>query len=216
MNLYFISGLGADKRVFQNLILPYTFKIHHIEWLTPADNETLELYCRRLSEQIDPDSPYSLVGLSFGGIIAIEMSKFLSPVQTVVISGFCFKKEVPRFYIFIANTGIYRIIPTRLFMKPNGFVFWLFGAYRPGAKNLLIKILQETDPGFFKWAIRQLFTWDNHWKPKNLVRIHGTADKILPFKFNMEAIPVEGGEHLMVYSKSEIVSELLDKNLLTA
>ena len=50
--------------------------------------------------------------------------------------------------------------------------------------------------------------------PPNLVRIHGTADKVLPYKTNMHAIPVEGGEHLMVYSKWEEVSEILKEKLL--
>ncbi len=216
MNLYFISGLGADKRVFSNLILPEEFQIHHIEWLPVSADESLESFCRRLSAQIDQTKPYTLIGLSFGGVVAVEMSKFLKPVQTVMISSFCFKKEVPVFYKFIADTGIYRLVPTRLLLRPNSFVFWLFGAYNSAAKNMLVKILRDTDPGFFGWAVNRLFAWDNDWKPLNLLRIHGTADKVLPFKPNMEAIPVEDGGHLMVYSKSEIVSELLAKNLLTA
>ncbi|MEJ0082499.1 MAG: hypothetical protein WDM78_16445 [Puia sp.] len=90
----------------------------------------------------------------------------------------------------------------------------MFGAYKPGIKNLLKNIFEDTDPAFFEWAIRQLFSWDNHWKPANLIRIHGTADKILPYKKIMQAIPVKDGEHLMVYSKSTIVSQILAEKLL--
>src|SRR5450755_2565194 len=107
MNLYFISGLGADKRVFQKLILPDIFKIHHIELVTVSTDESIETYCRRLSRQIDQERPFILIGLSFGGIIAVQMSKFLSPVQTVIISSFCLKNEIPKFYVFLAKTGIY-------------------------------------------------------------------------------------------------------------
>ena len=213
MNLYFISGLGADKRIFQKLVLPDIFKIQYIDWQPVSAEETLETYCRKLSEQIDQRQPFSLVGLSFGGIVSIEMSKFLSPVQTVIISSFCVQKEVPKFYVFLKQTGLYKLLPLRLLLKPNHFVYRLFGAYKPSMKNLLKNILQDTDPGFFVWAVRQLFTWDNKWKPPNLVRIHGKADRILPFKANMEAIPVEGGQHLMVYNQSEIVSDILKENL---
>jgi pimeloyl-ACP methyl ester carboxylesterase len=213
MNLYFISGLGADKRVFDKLVLPSAFRIHHIEWLPVSKKETLEHYCRRLSEQIDTDQPFTLVGLSFGGVIATEMSKFLKPVQTVLISSFCLKKEVSRFYVFLSDTGLYKLLPTRIFLKPNHFVYRIFGAYNPAAKKLLQNILEDTDPVFFHWALNQLFSWNNNWIPPNLVRIHGTADKVLPYKTNMEAIPVKGGEHLMVYSKWEIVSEILTEKL---
>ncbi|MDP9042461.1 MAG: alpha/beta hydrolase [Bacteroidota bacterium] len=215
MNLYFISGLGADKRIFQNLVLPDTFKVHYIEWLTVNPEETMASYCMRLSKQIDPDKPFSLLGMSFGGVVAIEMSKIVSPVQTVLISSYCFKYEVPRLYIFIGKMKLYKLLPTRFLLKPNNFVFRLFGAYNPAVKNLLINILQDTDPKFFEWSVNQLFLWNNLWKPKNMLRIHGTADKILPYKTSMGAIPVEGGEHLMVYNKSEVVSDILKKNLMT-
>jgi pimeloyl-ACP methyl ester carboxylesterase len=213
MNLYFISGLGADKRVFEKLVLPAEFRIHHIEWVTVSKKESLEHFCRRLSLQIDETKPFTLVGLSFGGVIATEMSKFLKPVQTVLISSFCLKKEVSKFYVFLSKTGIYKLVPVRVLLKPNHFVYRLFGAYNPSVKLMLQKILQDTDPEFFHWALNHLFSWNNQWIPPNLVRIHGTADKVLPYKTNMGAIPVEGGEHLMVYSKWEIVSEILTEKL---
>jgi len=213
MNLYFISGLGADKRIFQKLVLPEHFVVHYIDWLPVANNESLTNYCRRLSEVIDTSRPFSLVGLSFGGVVAIEMSKFLSPVQTVLISSFCLKKEVPRFYAFLSNTGLYKLLPMRLLLKPNHFVFRMFGAYKPGIKELLKNILQDTDPEFFHWAVFRLFSWEHNWKPDNLVRIHGTTDRVLPYKVNMNAIPVKGGEHLMVYSKCEVVSAILAEKL---
>jgi pimeloyl-ACP methyl ester carboxylesterase len=214
MNLYFISGLGADKRIFQNLVLPEVFKIYYIAWVPVSENESMESYCRRLSSQINQQEPFTLVGVSFGGVIAIELSKFLSPVQTVLISSFCFKKEVPWFYILLGESRIYKILPPRLLLRPNNIAFRLFGAYKPEIKNLLKNIFEDTDPAFFEWAIRQLFSWDNHWTPAKLIRIHGTADKILPYKEIMNAIPVKDGEHLMVYSKSAIVSRILTEKLL--
>ena len=213
MNLYFISGLGADKRMFQKLVLPESFSIHYIDYLPVLKDESLDDYCRRLSEQIDLRQPFSLVGLSFGGVISVEMSKFLSPVQTVLISSFYLQKEVPWFYVFLSKTGLYKMLPAKIMLKPSHFIFRFFGAYHPATKNLLKHILQDTDPTFFRWALMKLFSWDNEWKPENLLRIHGTADRVLPYKTNMNAIAVEGGEHLMVYSKSEIVSEILTQNL---
>jgi len=213
MNLYLISGLGADKRIFQNLVIPEVFKIYYIEWMAVSENESMETYCRRLSSQINQQEPFSLVGLSFGGVIAIELSKFLSPVQTVLISSYCFKKEVPWFYTLLGESGIYKILSPRMLLRPNNIAFRLFGAYKPEIKNLLKNIFEDTDPDFFEWAIRQMFSWDNHWEPPNLIRIHGTADKILPYKKIMKAIPVKDGEHLMVYSKSAIVSRILTEHL---
>jgi pimeloyl-ACP methyl ester carboxylesterase len=213
MDLYFISGLGADKRVFQKLILPDIFIIHHIVWAPVSEGDSMEMYCKELSRQIDQTRPFILIGLSFGGIVALQISKILKPVQTVIISSYCFRNEIPKFYIFLAKTRIYRIIPSRFLLRPNKFVFRLFGANEPMKKKMLTSILEDTDPIFFRWAVKQLFTINNDWKPESFLHIHGTADKILPIHPNMKAIEVQGGEHLMVYSKADEVSEILGRYL---
>jgi hypothetical protein len=213
MDLYFISGLGADKRVFQKLILPDLFTIHHIVWAPVSEEDSMEMYCKELSRQVNQSRPFILVGLSFGGIVAIQMSKILRPVQTVIISSYCFRNEIPKFYVFLAKTRFYRIIPSRFLLRPNKFVFRLFGANEPMKKKMLTNILEDTDPIFFRWAVKQLFTINNDWQPESFLHIHGTADKILPIHPNMKAIEVQGGEHLMVYSKAEEVSEILGRYL---
>ncbi len=100
-------------------------------------------------------------------------------------------------------------MPSRILLRPNKFIFRLFGATEPMKKKMLSNILEDTDPVFFRWAVKQLFTINNDWKPESFLHIHGTADKILPLHPNMNAIEVEDGEHLMVYSKAEEVSEIL-------
>jgi len=41
MNIYAVSGLGADKRVYQQLNL--NADLIHLEWITPLKNETIFL-----------------------------------------------------------------------------------------------------------------------------------------------------------------------------
>ncbi|MEJ0082498.1 MAG: hypothetical protein WDM78_16440 [Puia sp.] len=105
MNLYFISGLGADKRIFQNLVLPEVFKIYYIDWVTVSENESMESYCRRLSSQINTLEPFSLVGLSFGGVIAIEMSKFFLRYRRCWYPVFALRKKCPGIIFSWENPG---------------------------------------------------------------------------------------------------------------
>jgi len=72
--VYFISGLGADERVFQFIDLT---KIEHyfIKWNEPKKDESLSEYCLKLTEQIDKTNGIILIGVSFGGIIAQEILK---------------------------------------------------------------------------------------------------------------------------------------------
>ena len=214
MNLYFISGLGADKRVFQKLQVPEPFIIHHLEWMPVNQEDGLSQYCSGLIDQINLNEPFILIGLSFGGIVAMELSRQIEPVQTVLISSISRPEEVGKIFMVLKKLKAQKIIPVHLFLKPSRILFRLFGAHTNEEKDLLKNILRDTDPLFFKWAIDRMFSWKNEWRPPGLIHIHGTNDKILPYNKNMQAIKVEGGEHLMVYSKAEEISRLLLKYLL--
>ena len=216
MNLYFISGLGADKRVFQKLIIPESFIIHYVEWIPVFPEESLSQYCEKLITQINRTEPFILIGLSFGGIIAIEMSKQVKPVQTILISSISRPEEAGRVYTFLGKLQIQRIIPIRFLLTPSPLLFRLFGAHTKGEQTLLKQILADTDPDFFRWSLNRMFSWKNDWKPERLLHIHGTGDRILPYNDRMQAIKVIGGEHLMVYSRSEEISRLLQRHLLQA
>ena len=71
--IYFISGLGADERIFQWLRYD-GYRPIHIHWLPPERRESVEHYAHRLAQDIKDKRPI-IVGLSFGGIVAIEIAK---------------------------------------------------------------------------------------------------------------------------------------------
>ncbi|HCF62788.1 MAG TPA: hypothetical protein DEU93_00310, partial [Chitinophagaceae bacterium] len=72
MKAYCISGLGADERIFCNLHFPEALEPVYLKWIKPEPNETLEQYAMRLSEKIEGDEPFVLIGLSLGGMLALE------------------------------------------------------------------------------------------------------------------------------------------------
>ncbi len=213
MNLYFISGLGADKRVFQKLQIPKVFTIHYIEWVAVSRDDTLPEYCDKLVSQIDLKEPFVLIGLSFGGVIAIELSKKIKPEQIILISSISRPEEAGKTNIILGRFKLYKIIPIGSFLVPSPVLFRLFGAHTREEKILLKDIVHDTDPAFFRWSLNHLFSWKNEWKPERILHIHGTKDRIIPYHENMKATKVIGGEHLMVYSRAEEISEWLRLNL---
>jgi len=84
MKLYLIGGLGADERVFKFLHSEFPNQI--IKWIEPLKMEPIEDYTKRLSEQIDTKEKFGILGVSFGGIIAVELSKIIKPQITILIS----------------------------------------------------------------------------------------------------------------------------------
>jgi pimeloyl-ACP methyl ester carboxylesterase len=210
VNIYFISGLGVDERVFQRLSLSPKFSIHHIEWIEPLYKEPIKDYAKRLSLSIDQNIPFALVGLSFGGMMAIEINQFKQPVKTIIISSAAIRSELPWFIRVLRFLPVYKFIPFRLLTKPNLLLYRLFGVRKKDERLLMKQILCDTDPLLLKWSIRAIANWTNETIPPNLIHIHGTADKILPINCVKADIIIEGGEHFMIYSKADEISAILN------
>jgi len=209
VNLYFISGLGADERVFQKLTLPEQCKINHIKWPELSVNETLDSYCHKISEMIDTSQEFRLIGLSFGGIVATEISKFLKPKTTIIISSISTRYELPFYYKICGILGLNNWVPAFAMNKVYPFTYWYFGVTEPADKKILKQVIKDTSPKFLKWAINEILNWKNEIRPDNLFHIHGTNDKIFPFTQTKADKAVVNGGHLMVYTNANIVSDLI-------
>ena len=123
MKLYGISGLEADKRVFEKLTLECEFV--PLEWIQPLQNESIENYSKRFSTVIDQDIEYGILGVSFGGLIAVEISKVLNPTFTVLISSAETRKDLRPIFRGVGKTGIISLIPNQFFDPPRGIAHFM-------------------------------------------------------------------------------------------
>ncbi|MEA5256828.1 alpha/beta hydrolase [Arcicella aquatica] len=204
-SIYIFSGLGADERVFKKLDFS-GYEITFIRWIAPNKNETIAHYARRLTEQIKSNRPI-LIGLSFGGMMATEVAKLIDVEKIIIIASAKTYQEIPFYYRLAGLLKLHRLVPAAVLKTPNIFSNWLFGTDNSEDKAILASIMVDTDPKFLVWAIDKIVNWKNETIHKNLVHIHGTADKILPFYFVKSDIIVNGGGHLMTLNKAEELTQ---------
>jgi len=209
--IYIFSGLGADERVFQNLDFG-KHSVTFINWIIPEKNETIERYASRIRRGISSPNPI-LVGLSFGGIMAIEVSKQIPVEKIILISSAKNRYEIPWYYRFIGRFRLNRLVPVKLLRSANRLTYWFFGTSTAEEKRLLKIILKETDGVYLNWAIEQVLRWKNLEHPKKPFHIHGTRDHVLPLPPNVDKI-IEGGGHFMLLNKSDEVNDILNEVLL--
>ena len=76
--LVLLPGMGADERMFEEqraafpgLIVP--------PWLPARKRESLRDYAARMAETIRVERPFYLGGVSMGGMVALEMARYLKP-----------------------------------------------------------------------------------------------------------------------------------------
>lgn len=207
--IYFISGLGADKRAFRKLIFPSNFELIYIDWIAPERNESLESYALRMALKIDTSIPFYLIGLSFGGMLATEISKQLKPLHTFIISSSPVFKQLPWYYRMAGGLHLQKLVPVQLLKRGNGIGLKFMGAKTPDEKLLLKQLIVDSDPLFMKWALTCILTWRNEDRPANLTHIHGTADRILPIRYYKPDITIKGGSHFMIYASGKEISEFI-------
>ena len=141
MNVYFISGLGADRRAFDKIKLDAQHSIHHIDWLEPEPNETIQHYAERMAKDIDTQQPFVLVGLSFGGIMSIEIGRFLTPERIILVSSVSHRSELPWYFRLSSVLRVHQLGFAHSIKHSDRLMFWFFGTQSNKLKSYLKEMI---------------------------------------------------------------------------
>lgn len=222
-HVYCISGLGADQRIFGKLQVNNA-SVHYINWIDPLPAEDISGYAARLRSQINHANPI-LLGVSFGGMMAIELAKLLPVQKVVLISSIKSFTEMPRWMKFCGKYRVDRILPKKPMreIRPlkalRPIQNYFLGAKSEEERRIANEFRDLVDPLYLRWSIKQVLNWQNNWLPPNIFHVHGDNDHIFPLKLIRPTHVVKDGGHFMVMSKyrevSDILNRILDENTAT-
>lgn len=198
--------------MFQNFSFE-GYNVIHIDWILPLENETLQNYALRISENIKDENAI-LIGLSFGGILSVEISKIKKFKKVFLLSSAKTKFEIPFYYRFLGKLNLLRIIPSSILKRVNSLTYLVFGAKTNAEKSLLEDIVRNTDERFLKWALHQIMNWKNENYSENIVHIQGDSDLILPHIFVKYDYLIKGGTHFMTLNQSKEIETIIMGNWL--
>ncbi|MEO6638410.1 MAG: alpha/beta hydrolase [Ginsengibacter sp.] len=207
-HIYCVSGFGADERVFAKLKFN-NCKVHFIPWLIPERKETLAVYAKRMAEGIDQKNPV-LFGLSFGGMICIEIAKFIKTEKVILISSVASFRERPLWMKVTGKSRLNKIFPLRSFRLFEPVQNYNLGITNKEELTLVREYRTSISPRYTNWAVDQIVNWKNDWQPKNLVRIHGTKDHMFPIKKIKADYIIQGGGHFMIMNKAAEINTVLN------
>lgn len=213
MNVYLIPGQGADHRLFSKLTLDDNFKTYVIEFEVPHKAYSMTQYAQQLSNQIDKTQPFALVGVSIGGMLATEMTDFLNPEKTIVISSAKSKNEIPKLYTYQRYFPIYKLVPAWLSKIGGQILQPLFEPARDKEKEIFVKMLKAKNALFMKRTISMIVNWDRENYDPSIISIHGDKDNTLPIRYVKFDHLVKGGSHLMILTQADELSSLLNELL---
>jgi len=201
IHVYFMPGMAANPSIFEFIKFPENqFELHFLEWIIPDIDETLQFYTKRMLAKIKHQNPV-LIGVSFGGILVQEMSKFIKYKKLIVISSVKSKEELPKRLKVLKVTNAYKILPTQLIANIDLLAKYAFGTNVTKRLELYQKYLSVRDKTYLDWAIKQIIFWDQESPIPDAIYIHGDSDTVFPHSCQGNCIIVKGGTHIMIINK---------------
>ena len=212
-HIYCISGFGADERVFGKIDFNNN-DVHFIQWKIPEKRESIQLYADRMSKEIlQPNS--ILIGLSFGGMMAIEMAKLIPVEKVILVSSVCCREELPFYMKLTSALNLNRLIPMKPYPILERLENYNLGVEDKEQKKLLKEYRNHLNLQYSNWAIDQVVNWKNEWLPSNYIHIHGTKDHIFPIKdIKHPDYVIQNAGHLLLMNNAGEVNEIFKKELL--
>jgi pimeloyl-ACP methyl ester carboxylesterase len=212
--IYCISGLGADERAFSNLqIEGYQLKV--IPWLVPSRNETLPHYAKRMRAEIDTDNPI-LMGLSFGGMLCIEIAKQVAVSKIIIISSIKSSLELPTWMKTVAWLKLNKILPMGSSKLTEPFQNRMLGISTAEERSAVAISRKNANKKYVTWAVDQAINWKNDWQHPQIYHIHGDNDKMFPINKIKPTYILKDAGHFMIMNRAAEVSDCINTILQTS
>jgi len=212
MNVYFIPGLAADKRVFRHIRLPEGYEAHYLDWIAPHDQDTLPAYALRMAEQIDFSQPFVLVGLSFGGMLSVEIAKKFPPDKLILIASISHPSQLPYYYKRAFQLGLHRFLTPGI-IKNGVYLKRYFTSESAEDKQIIKQMARDMDNRFVSWALKAVVEWETGEHTVSAHHIHGTRDIILPHRYTRPSVSIPSAGHLMIFDRAADINKVLQELL---
>lgn len=210
--IYCLPGLGLNEKVFSKLKIP-SAQLKFIKYVEAEKEETLQSYAAKINEQI-VDEEFSLLGMSLGGILSIEISRIRKVKKLYLISTIKNKLERPSFLKVLdkipnsSTTAAKWAISASVKLKPY------YDNSDEEGLNLFKEMMEECSLGFISWGWRVVSNWEfNQSFSTPFYHLHGTADLVFPIKHIDQAETLKGGTHYMIYNNADEISTRIENSL---
>jgi pimeloyl-ACP methyl ester carboxylesterase len=206
--LILLSGLATDASVFapQRLAFP---QLIVPPWIKPLSNEPLSAYAERFAAECCPTGGCVLGGASFGGMLALEMARFVKPRALLLIGSVRSPLELPR------RVRMWRRFSPAVSFLPIPPLQWSAGSAAIARRWLphlagVARQFSQADEEVFRWSLQQLLAWNT--VPQvdcPIFQIHGDCDRVLPIACTQPDAIIRGGGHVISLTHAREVNAFI-------
>jgi pimeloyl-ACP methyl ester carboxylesterase len=206
--IFLIAGMGADTRLYNNIDL-HDYEVIPVDWIEPNKLDTLNTYAQKITHQYNITLNSIVIGVSLGGMIAVEIAKAVPLKKVILISSIKTIDEAPAYFSIFRKVAVYKLVPKSLYTSLGVFIELILGKMDPDDLWLFKDMFKKSSPNFLRWAMEAVLKWQNKTIPPNLYHIIGDNDLVFNYKRIKGATIVKGGTHIMIFDKAKQINKLL-------
>jgi pimeloyl-ACP methyl ester carboxylesterase len=183
-------------------------------WIPHEKNESLSSYAERFSRGLKIREFELLGGVSLGGMLALEMSRYIRAKKILLVASCDSPQAIP---------GHWRVAARIVSMMPGTFFEFskvlplplktIFGVDTPAQEALLRTMLKDTQASFLKWGLGAIAAWEPQGLEKRIYKIHGDADRLIRPGKSGTTEWVPGGSHAINLTHPRQVNDFIRKIL---
>ncbi len=168
-----------------------------------------------MAESLEVRGPCIVGGVSFGGFVALEMTRHLDARGCILISSLRGPQELPR-WARVAGPAAWLLPPRadRWLSLGGWLMLKTLGPVLPQRLRGVCTHLSKTRAPLLAWAARAIVRWqaDAVW-PCPIWQIHGDADPLFPHRCTTPDQLIPRGGHLLTLTHPFAVSAFLGQCL---
>ncbi len=211
--LLLFPGMTPNPEVFSEQVaaLPNTTIA---EYIAPEPREPLTRYADRMATHLESHSPDFVGGLSFGGIIGLEVACRLDVRGCFLISSVRCPSELPLRFRLLRSSRHPNF--ERMFARVGAMSVVASRIARIRALARLAKFAGE-EGHWHRWASSAVLNWTPHPKIDSICvsRIHGDCDRTFPIR-NLQGpvdVAVRGGGHVLPMTHPQKVTDFMQSRM---
>lgn len=215
VRLVYIPSFGTDSTLYSAIKSTALAKSNSLftEWLPVGSAQNLEVYAQEFIDHYKIIPSDIIVGVSLGGVLAIEINKILNVKKVITISSIKTSSEHPMLFKVLRKTRAYHLFSPPVLKFGLDLIVPFYGK-KVSSYMWFRKVFKNSDNRFLKWAFYQILHWENEDIPENLIHIHGSRDPLFPAK---NAIQIDHliahGTHAMIRFKADIIAQIIKKEI---
>jgi len=210
LTVYLLPGHGSDYRVWQEMDFSGYDTVHLDYPFLPERGERMPEYAQRLLAKIDTTRPFALVGISLGGMLAVEMAQHCNPAAVVILSSARGRFDLPWRYRVQRYLPLQYLLPGALMRQ---LTIWIQPWFEPQVhtrRELCADMLRQKPAKLFARGVKMIIHWQRQQLDSSVVHLHGTHDSTLPLKaVSPPVIVLPGATHMMTLFEPRTVEAIL-------